>query len=77
MLDTIEIDGKSHQDGDLVKHIQKNFLVCGFDYDVQFYGYDEHGDSIFKHFLNVRMFFTRYNWTFRTKHLYSELPWIK
>ena len=73
MLATAEIDGKVYTDGDSVRNVRKNFLICGFDYDVQFYGYDEHNEEIYKHFLNVRMFFSKFNWAFRTRHRY-ELP---
>lgn len=32
--------------------------------------------SKYKHFLDVFVLGIRFNWTYRTKHLYEELPWM-
>lgn len=77
MLAKIEIDGVVYTDGESVHEVRKNYLIFGFDYDVQFYGYHtETEEPVFKHFLTVWFFWKRFNWTFRTSPHSYQLPYI-
>lgn len=76
-MESLIINEQTYHDGEEIKAVKANYLICDFNYSIQFYGYKDDKPT-FKHFLTVRMLWKVYSWTFRTReYAYFDNPVVR